>query len=146
MRIKYGVAIAATVLIGVLAGGCGGDSEAPSPLELATTPHDGLPFEQVVRITRSGYRPAKVRVLAGGKVTWVNVDPAGKHTVETTNPFYKKLPGGADGSFDSHTLSWEEPYTVVFHAPGTFRYTSSFDFSWKGEVTVVEREPAAHTR
>jgi plastocyanin len=145
MRLKYGVAIAATMLIGALTGGCG-DGEAPSPLELATTPRDGIPFEQVVQITRSGYKPAEVRVLTGGKVTWINLDPVRKHTVETTNPQYKKMPGGKDASFDSHTLSWEEPYTATFLSPGTFLYTSSYDSTWKGEVTVVEREVPKHAR
>lgn len=147
MKVRVGTAITAMVLIGLLASGCGGDSDTPSPLELATTPRDGIPFERVVLITRSGYRPAKVEVLAGGKVTWVNVDPLADHTVETFNPFYKKLPNGSDGSFDSHQLSWEEPYTVTFHTPGTFQYTSSYDSGRRGEVTVVERKrPPAQAR
>jgi plastocyanin len=140
MKARSVVAVLAAALV---LGACGDDSGAPeakTPLERATSPRDGVPFEETVTITKSGYRPRVARVLLGGTVTWINLDPKGPHTAQTPEDRYEGLPGGQDTSFDSHTLSWEEPYSVSFHFPGTFDYESSYD-SFTGKVEVVSRNP-----
>lgn len=126
---------AALLVAGTLLGGCVGTDTAE------TGDRDQAPFEETVVITKDGYRPTHARVSTGGSVTWINRDPSGPHTAETKPGDYEDMPGGEDASFDTHALSWEEPYTVTFHKPGTYRYGSSYDFAWEGTVTVIDRVP-----
>jgi len=147
---KVGGRLAAVVLVlavGAQVAGCSGDDEKQQPvsttsaaLEQATSAHGEVPFEETVLITKSGYRPRSARVLLGGTVTWINVDPEDTHTAETKDPRYEDMPGGQDVSFDSHTLLWEEPYTATFHFPGRIEYESSFD-DFTGRVDVIARTP-----
>lgn len=129
------LAIVAGIMVAVGAAGCGDSDGGPA---------DGakrIPFKATVVIKKSGYHPREVSVLTGGSVTWINRDPDEPHTAETEPGRYENLPGGEKGSFDTHSLSWGEPYTVVFHKPGTYAYTSSYDFGWKGLVNVIDRAP-----
>jgi plastocyanin len=127
-------------LAAAIAAGCGGSSADTSE----RTAEAAAPFKQRVIITSTGYRPARTRVLVGGTVTWVNRDPSAAHTAQTDSS-YKHLPSGEDGSFDTHTLSWGEPYTVTFHVPGAYEYTSSLDPSFKGSIEVVDRRPPSRS-
>lgn len=98
-------------------------------------------FKTTVKISQSRYRPARARVLVGGSVTWVNWDRSAPHTAETLDASYRDMSGGEDQSFDTHTLSWGEPYTVTFHKPGTYTYFCSFDPRMRGEVEVTVMRP-----
>jgi plastocyanin len=120
---------------GIAIAGCSGDDEATTASEPPAS------FEETVTIAGSGYRPEEARVLVGGSVTWINRDPESSHTAETEPGRYEALPGGEDVSFDTHTLSWGEPYTVTFHKPGTYSYLCAYHSEMKGTVEVVEREP-----
>lgn len=128
-------AVVAAAVVGAASTGCSND-DSPGA-DRASTPS----FGETVTITGSGYHPSKARVLVGGRVTWINRDPHGVHTAETRPGDYEDLPGGEDQSFDTHILSWGEPYTVTFHKPGTYRYRSSYDQTWSGTVDVIERRP-----
>jgi plastocyanin len=98
-----------------------------------------VPFKETVVITKMGFHPRDAEVLTGGSITWVNRDPDAPHTAETKPGRYEHTPGDEDASFDTHTLFWGEPYTVTFHKPGTYSYGSSYDFGWKGTVSVIDR-------
>jgi plastocyanin len=120
----------------LLSAGCGGDDPRPTH-----DPNPGdVPFKETVTITKDGFKPRTARVLVGGSITWINRDPTGEHTAESLKGQYDKLPGGQDASFDTHTLSWGEPYTVTFHVPGSYEYESSVD-EWRGRIDVVLLEP-----
>lgn len=97
-----------------------------------------LPLEETVAISQSRYLPAEARIRVGGSITWINRDPGVLHTAETEAGAYEALPGGEDQSFDTHTLSWREPYTVTFHKPGTYSYICSLHPSMRGTVNVLE--------
>lgn len=93
------------------------------------------PFKTRVIITDEGYHPKHVRILVGGSVTFVNLDRV-PHTAETGSI----REGLTDSNeFDTHTLAWEEPYTVVFHKPEKVEYHSSLDPDMKGTVEAVTK-------
>ena len=141
MRVARLSILAATLIgLGAIAPSCGNGSEtdwANAPFQSTDT----AAFEATVDIVDSRYRPSKVRVLVGGSVTWINRDPDRSHTAETRDPAYKTLTGGTDQSWDTHALTWNEPYTVLFHKPGTYTYFCSLDPRMSGEVEVIVREP-----
>lgn len=60
--------------------------------------------------------PSKVRVLAGGEVTWVNEDSAA-HTVTSGTPA-----SGPEGVFDSGLILQGKDFTQVFETPGEYNY------------------------
>lgn len=132
MRWMRALAVAALVAIA----GCGDDDSDRAEADRGA----GVPFRERVVITETGYHPADAKVLVGGTVTWVNRDPGKSHTAETDKGF-KVTPSGEDGSFDTHTLTWGEPYTVTFHVPGSYSYSSSLDADFRGTVEVIMREP-----
>jgi plastocyanin len=116
----------------VVMSGCGDDEP-----DRARSSDANPPFKARVEITKDGYRPQRVSILVGGQVTFVNVDKSAPHTAETG-----ELPehGSDSNEFDTHTLTWEEPYTITFHKPGQVEYHSSFDPEMTGIVDVLIRE------
>ena len=130
-------ALLATAAIAVT--GCSDDDDSGA----SETAAKGPAFKETVNVTGTGYHPRRARILVGGSITWINRDPTRPHTAETAPGSYKDLPGGEDQSFDTHTLSWGEPYTVTFHKPGSYSYGSSYDggSEWEGQVDVIEKIP-----
>jgi plastocyanin len=126
--------ICAALLVGAttnVACGDDGDSGTAKPSG-AKNP----PFTARVEITETGYHPRHVRILVGGRVTFVNLDESGSHTAETGD-----LPERAtdNNEFDTHTLTWEEPYTVTFHKPEKVEYHDSLNPEMTGTVEAVVR-------
>lgn len=124
------VALACLAALAAGLGGCGDDdgrSQARDPLN--------PPFKTRVAITADGYRPAHARVLLGGQITFVNLDKTQARTAETDGLTASTVTDSNE--FDTHTLLWEEPYTVTFHKPGTIKYHSSLGPPMTGTVTVV---------
>jgi len=121
--------------IAVLAG-CGEDDEPEPNRGAASSGYENPPFTARVEITKDGYRPRDVRILVGGRVTFVNVDASEIHTAQTAD-----LPDGPsdDNEFDTHSLTWEEPYTVTFHKPGKIVYYNSLEHGMKGTVEAVPK-------
>ena len=125
-------------LLGLAVAGCGDDGAEESKAGDGKNP----PFTARVEITKEGYKPRDVRILLGGRVTFVNLDKSMGHTAET---------GDLDGvppseavtdnnEFDTHTLSWEEPYTVTFHKPEKVTYHDSFNTQMTGTVEAVPKQ------
>lgn len=129
------LATAAALLTGA---GC---SDGEDPVDPSRETRNGVPFEETVTIDGAGYHPKDAEVLVGGTVTWINMDPRENHTAETRKDDYLETPNGEKITFDTHTLTWEEPYTVTFHQPGALTYVSSFDHDMKGSIEVVARKP-----
>lgn len=117
-------------LAALAAAGCGDDG----PDRPAANDPRNPPFEARVEITDAGYRPKHVKILVGGSVTFVNMDRRNVHTAETED-----LPDGPSDSneFDTHSLTWEEPYTVTFHKPEKVTYRNSLDPDMTGTVEAV---------
>jgi plastocyanin len=123
----------------VVVAGCGGgdDGEDAGSSTSPSKRYENPPMHARVEITSKGYKPRHVRILLGGTVTFVNVDRTSPHTAETAN-----LPEGLsdNNEFDTHSLSWEEPYTITFHKPETIDYFDSFS-EMKGTVEAVAKVP-----
>ena len=130
------ILVLAALTATVMGGGCGNDDGAR-----AGSGGERAAFRKTVTISDSRYHPAHTQVLIGGSVTWVNQDPVVNHTAETVSPRYRHTTGGERADFDTHALTWKEPYTVTFHKPGTYTYYCSFHSEMKGEVEVVVRTP-----
>ena len=124
------------VLVVALAGCGDGGGDDDAQAERSQT----APFERTVSIADKRYSPARARILVGGSITWVNRDPDAGHTAESDAPDVEPEPWLEKTDFDTHTLTWREPYTVTFHKPGTYEYHCSFH-DMKGVVEVVQRFP-----
>jgi plastocyanin len=106
----------------------------------ASQPQQTAAERATVDIAASGYEPAKTKILVGGTVTWINQDAKNGHTAQTSRASEPVDPRFESSEFDTHTLTWNEPYSVTFHQPGRFKYYCSFH-EMDGEVEVVRRTP-----
>lgn len=142
---RVGTRLTWLALVAVLAvslgAGCGGDDDgaAADDTRASTdawkTSYRNPPFRVRVEITKDGYKPKNVKVLLGGTVTFINMDETELHTAETV-----QTPEGVsdDNEFDTHSLSWEEPYEVTFHKPGTIKYFDSLS-DFEGSVEALAK-------
>lgn len=114
MRQVLGGVAAAGIL--VLAAACfseRGTSTGPSADACAVDLEPDQFGSTLIAIRNFAFLPTPVRVKVGGKVTWLNCEPAGTPSHTTT----------ADAS------AWQSPlldpgltYTFTFNTPGTFAY------------------------
>jgi plastocyanin len=110
--------LVASVLLALVLAGCG---EKDEPAQAAAS-------ERVtVRIASFQYRPATVRVKAGGRVTWVNEDRAA-HTATAERA----------GAFDTDKLERGDARAVTLDKPGTYRYYCVFHRFMQADLIVVE--------
>lgn len=122
---------AATVLAALAAAGCGADPGAGQRAE--PTP------KATVVMDDGAYRPSRVTIPVGGRVTWVN-GGSEAHTAETDGVGffeYDRAKLDRRNRFDIHTLQPGEAESVEFDTPGTYRFHSSFDEGMRGSVEVV---------
>ncbi|HTN80448.1 MAG TPA: cupredoxin domain-containing protein [Acidimicrobiales bacterium] len=71
------------------------------------------------------FKPQKIEVTAGTKVTWTNNDSTTHQIVSKGDPF----PG--DGTIDPN-----ESYSVTFDTPGTYEYFCGIHNSMTGSIVV----------
>jgi plastocyanin len=102
--------------------------EEPGAREEAPASTGKLERSVKVEIVEFTYQPDPVRVEAGGKVIWQNMDPA-PHTATAD-----------DGSFDTGTLEEGKLKSESFKEPGTFTYFCAIHPNMHGTVEVIERE------
>ena len=81
-----------------------------------------------VEIVNFAYGPDPVRVQAGGKVIWQNMDSA-PHTATAD-----------DGSFDTGTLEKGKLKSETFKEPGTYTYYCEIHPTMHGTVEVIEKD------
>ena len=122
--------------------GCGPSAQEPNPAAPAPTadaghaaPHAPAPARgadaepevpgQVV-IDNFTFRPARLVVAAGTRVTWVNRDDLPHTATSSTRP---RL-------FDSGTLDTDEQFAHVFTAPGTYDYFCALHPRMTGQIIV----------
>jgi plastocyanin len=114
----------AWVLLMLVAGlgltGCGAGADGMSqgqnieetPPAPATTSPVSVSVPNQVVIDNFTFRPAKLTVTAGTKVTWINRDDVPHTATSTVKP---RL-------FNSGTLDTDDQFTHVFTTPGTYEY------------------------
>jgi plastocyanin len=129
------------LVLALVAASCGGGddttateqvpaTEAEEPATEEGEPAAGGKLERSVKveIVEFTYQPDPVRVEAGGKVIWQNMDSA-PHTATAD-----------DGSFDTGTLEEGKLKSESFKDPGTFTYFCAIHPEMHGTVEVVEKE------
>jgi plastocyanin len=90
----------------------------------------GLEFVRKT-IDEHAVAPMRIKVAAGGKVTWTN---SGKEVHDAT---------AMDGSWTTGDIAPGKTGTVTFAKAGTFDYTSKSEPWVHAQVTVEEAAPAA---
>lgn len=110
------------------------------------------PADHVVRVTASGFKPARLRIYAGDRVTFVNRG-GGTHAVRhdprgVIDPTPEPGPTDHSGNdvnratavgFRTHSLFGNEPQTVAFTAIRSYRYHCAFHEGLTGTVEVLPR-------
>ena len=140
---KRALLVPVLVLIAFALASCGGGSDTTTTTEteteaVATTPNptaesepaEGEKLQRAVKvdIAEFAYSPDPVRVQAGGKVIWQNVD-AVAHTATAD-----------DGSFDTGTIDEGKLKSETFKQPGTYAYHCEIHPTMHGTVEVIEKE------
>jgi plastocyanin len=72
------------------------------------------------------FRPTRLAVAAGTKVTWVNRDDLPHTATSTARP----------RRFDSGTLDTDESFAHVFGTPGTYEYFCALHPKMTGQIVV----------
>lgn len=103
--------------------GCYPAPAGTAPAEEAT-PEEVISTEATVTIEGFAFKPAEVRISAGGTITWQHKDSA-PHTVTSDN-----------GEFDSRSLSQGDSWSFTFEKPGTYEYHCAIHPSMKAKVIV----------
>lgn len=127
-RTIVGTAVAAAAL-----SGCGG-ADSDSPANVRASP------KATVVLTGGAYRPDRVRISVGERVTFVNGSERA-NTAETDDVGFFELDRedlDRRNEFDVHTLQSGEAESVEFDTAGTYRFHSSLNERMKGTVEVVE--------
>jgi plastocyanin len=114
---RWTLACLASLLLA--ASGCGSDGEAADPNQF------------IVKITDSGYEPARIVVPTGTRVTWVN-DGERPNSVQTWQ--------SGPHPFDLHTFYADDRKSFVFRYPGRYEYFSSWRSGYDGVVRVIRRD------
>lgn len=84
-----------------------------------------LSGEVNITIRNAAFRPAKITIRKGTRVTWINLD-AYTHRI-------------AGEGFESENLTFNQSFSVVFDSTGVFTYFSVFHPQMKsGEIQVIE--------
>jgi plastocyanin len=122
----------ALVLTALALASCGGGGDSTSSEAESSPAETGaggkLERSPKVEIVNFAYGPDPVRVQAGGKVIWQNMDAA-PHTATAD-----------DGSFDTGTLEQGKLKSETFKEPGTFTYYCEIHPTMHGTVEVVEKD------
>lgn len=122
-------ALVLTVLALASCGGGGDSTNSEAESAPAETEAGGkLERSPKVEIVSFAYSPDPVRVQAGGKVIWQNMDSA-PHTATAD-----------DGSFDTGTLEKGKLKSETFKEPGTYTYYCEIHPTMHGTVEVVEKD------
>jgi plastocyanin len=81
-----------------------------------------------VVIDNFAFKPARLTVTVGTKVTWVNHDDVPHTATSTAKP----------RAFDSGTLDTDQRFSYVFTTPGTYDYFCVVHPHMTGQIIVVK--------
>ena len=131
VRRRVGVLMGAPVLLAALAlGACGGDDDKDSGASASSTRAGGqaaLSGEAPVQIAGFEFKPPKVVVKAGTKVTWTNGDTA-IHSVKDTSPLATPV---------SKDMNQGDTFSISYETPGSYPYICGIHQYMTGTVDVV---------
>ena len=118
-------------LVAVLAlGACGKDDKGGQEAKPPTSSAQGsvpLSGEAPVQIINFEFKPQKVVVKSGTKVTWANQDTT-IHDIKDTSPL--NTPPGKE-------LSKGDTFSITYAQPGTYSYICGIHQYMTGSVEVV---------
>lgn len=80
-----------------------------------------------VIIQNSAFSPAELRIKAGSKVTWTNLDST-THSVVSDS--------GSEGGISSGLLAKGQAYAKVFEQPGVYNYHCGLHSTMRGKIIV----------
>ncbi len=118
------ILVTATAAVGLLDGVGGGSSSSVAANPTPSTGGSGA-SAATVPIKSFAFKPAKLTVSVGARITWTNLDSA-PHTATADQ--------GA--AFDTGTLNQNQSKTVTFSTAGTFSYHCAFHPFMLATVTV----------
>src|SRR6267142_4498653 len=104
---------AGTMLLALLPAACARipvETEHPAGATASAAEPSAAPNEVI--IDNFTFRPVKLSVPVGTKVTWINRDDVPHTATSAVKP----------RAFDSGTLDTDDRYSHVFTAPGTYEY------------------------
>jgi plastocyanin len=105
--------------------GAAAADKAPAPGP-PITPAESAAVPNQVAIDNFAFRPRRLEVKAGTRVTWVNRDDVPHTATSTARP----------RAFDSRTLDTDERFEHVFTTPGTYDYFCAVHPHMTGQVIV----------
>jgi plastocyanin len=118
-------------LVAVLAlGGCGKDDKGDKGASPQPSSAEGsvpLSGDAPVKIVNFEFKPQKVVVKAGTKVTWTNDDTT-IHDIKDTSPLATPV---------SNDLAKGETFSITYAQPGSFSYICGIHQYMTGTVEVV---------
>jgi plastocyanin len=125
------LALAALVALALLLAGCGSSSNAmmaaaPASATAPATATASHPGHVTVAITNFAFKPAKLTVAAGTRVTFVNHDSTA-HTATADH-----------GGFGTGTINPRHSDTVRLTKPGTYPYHCLFHAFMTATITVTK--------
>ena len=124
-------AAALVLMFGVVAvgvGACGGGGGGDKGKDDAKAPAGGpLSGDAPVRIVNFEFKPQKMLVKPGTKVTWTN-DDTNIHDIKDTSPLNTPV---------SHELSKGETFAITYAQPGSYSYVCGIHPYMTGSVEVV---------
>jgi plastocyanin len=115
-RIAVALALAGILSVGIAVPALSGERPERSGMVTGTA--------ERVRIVDFAFRPRRIEVPRGTRVTWKNRGAVGHTTTSRT------------GLWDSGTLSPGDTFGRVFRSRGTFRYVCSIHPDMRGKVVV----------
>lgn len=130
MQTSFRALLVAVPVAVLVLGGCGtddkGDKEAKPPPKSAqgSVPLSG---DAPVRIINFEFKPQKVVVKPGTKVTWTNEDTA-IHDVKDTSPLNTPV---------SNSLGKGDTFSITYAQPGSYSYICGIHQYMTGSVEVV---------
>jgi plastocyanin len=116
--------------------GCNGPPGGAAPAVAETTDvtkhvaepdgASGEPGPNQITIDNFAFRPARLEVAAGTKVTWINRDDVPHTATSAAKP----------RAFDSRTLDTDDQFAHVFTTPGTYVYFCAVHPHMTGTIIV----------
>jgi plastocyanin len=119
--------MAAALLAAVTLVGCGGGGGGKDGSKDAKEPPGPQSGEAAVTIVNFEFKPQKVVVKPGTKVTWTN-DDTNIHDIKDTSPLATPV---------SQELSKGETFSIAYGQPGTYAYVCGIHPYMAGSVEVV---------
>ena len=126
LRVASAAAVGLVAVLG-LSGCGGGDGGKANGAKPASSSQEPLSGEAHVRIENFEFKPKKVVVRPGTKVTWTNED-TNIHDVKDTSPLATPV---------SDSLSKGDTFSITYAEPGSYSYICGIHPYMTGTVEVV---------